>query len=226
MMKISSNGHRGVEFIDVVQHKNEGGPRPIDDIQYSPDGCYLAAVTHKHRLQLYNTDSYQLIAKLPRLNDAHLPRFCFDSHSSQIILYCSQDREVFLYNLKNQQLSTLGSLDCTPSKKPRGTLFLSPAHAVVPVPTRLDMFALHDTHNLVFVCYRDSRRTVKGGESPKVGAKRGKGSKQISTHVISAYREMLSVSVLHSGALLVVEKPWTNVLQALPPALVRDRYGT
>lgn len=209
-------------FVNVLSHGKENHPKVVD-LQYSPDDAYLASMTASNRILVYSTSTYQQIASIPRLDDTHMSRFCFSSDNMCIVAYTPEDRELFKYNLKTLQLYSLGCLNYGISKKTRGSPFLSPPFRILPLAGKTDVFALHDTNNLVFVqCNGDKPKIPSSNSSNK----RKKTQRHLLTQLVSSYKEMLVVSVLSSGDMVVVEKPWTDILSVLPPALVRNRYGT
>ena len=212
------------ERVKVVNLSSNNAPVSILDIQYSPDGRYLAALTNKHRIMLYSTESYHQLVKLPKLDDILASKFCFNLDSSLIFIYTPTDREIFTYSLKSLQLTFLGCLNYSFGKKAQSS-FLSPPLCIFPVTGKYsDMLVLHDTHNLVFV---QSTEIEKINLTPaNVPNKRKKIHKYLPTHIVPSYKEMLCVTRMHTGALVVVEKPWTDVLSTLPPALARKCYGT
>ena len=218
VMKINLEHEECVKIVDLSSGK---GADSIVDIQYSPDGQYLAALTNRHGILLYSTDSYHQIVQLPQLDDMLMSKFCFDLNSKLLFIYAPTDREIFTYSLKSLQLTFLGCLNYSFNKKDRSSSFLSPPLCFFPVSDRL---VLRDTHNLVFVqCTGSEKMNLTPS---KVSSKRKKVHKHLPTQIVPCYKEMLCATLMQSGALLVVEKPWTDVLSTLPPALARDRYGT
>ena len=87
---------------------------------------------------------------------------------------------------------------------------------------------------------KDSQRAQKGKKGKGKLGKKGKGKGKLTTppststeadvtstnfKLIKRYQPLLFLGFAESEKLVVVERPWLNVMQNLPPPLFRQKYG-
>ena len=194
----------------------------FSNLLYSPDGSFLAAVDRKYRMFLFSTKSHQLISKIPHLCTTSPPRLCFSPSKPLLLIFNSQDKELAAYHLKKQVLSTVCELErCERAVHRRDILGM--ALGVFAFCGQERVFGVYDVDCLSILRLP---KNFSADSSPCVGSKRKRMSNSVPTKNIFDYRELLYAASLDSGDLLVVEKPWTDVMKMLPAAMIRDKYGT
>ena len=192
------------------------------DLLYSPDGDFMAAVDRKYRVFVFSTKQHQLVSKIPHLCTTSPPRLCFSPWNSLLLIFNSQDKGVAAYHLKKQVLSTICELECCERAIHRRDI-LGMALGIFAFSGQERVFGVYDVDCLSIV---HLPKNFSKDISPCVGSKRKRNSKLVPSKNVFDYRELLFAASLDSGDLLVVEKPWTDVMKMLPTAIVRERYGT
>ena len=191
---------------------------PVVDFEISPNGKYLAAVNARKRMSLHLLEDGKLVAKLPQLG-AQPVVFTFAPRKPELIIFAgAKDREVFTYDIENEQLCTCG--DVPLRRRFDGRLKLACPNALIPLHPRTNVFAVYDNDCLVPV------RLQQSSDRVNLGRKRKHFSRHVPYQMVLDYQLLLFAAPLGDGELIVVERPWTEVVKKFPPALMRDRYGT
>ena len=194
---------------------------PVTDFQMSPCGAHLATRNTRNRICVYNFQTRQLLSRLPRLEGQPL-LFSFHLTRPQLVLFSGQDREAFLYDIENEQLSSVGTVSL--DRRYDGRTKLANPNGLTPVS---DVFAVYDNDCIILL--RSNKSQASSSERPQVRKKkrhRSYDSDALLYQLILSYHLVLFVSPLSGGRLVVVERPWSEVVKKFPPALMRDRYGT
>ena len=194
---------------------------PVTDFQMSPCGAHLATRNTRNRICVYNFQTRQLLSRLPRLEGQPL-LFSFHLTRPQLVLFSGQDREAFLYDIENEQLSSVGTVSL--DRRYDGRTKLANPNGLTPVS---DVFAVYDNDCIILL--RCNKNQASSSERPQVRKKkrhRSYDSDALLYQLILSYHLVLFVSPLSGGRLVVVERPWSEVVKKFPPALMRDRYGT
>ena len=194
---------------------------PVTDFQMSPCGAHLATRNTRNRICVYNFQTGQLLSRLPRLEGQPL-LFSFHLTKPQLVLFSGQDREAFLYDIENEQLSSVGTVSL--DRRYDGRTKLANPNGLTPVS---NVFAVYDNDCIILL--RSNKSQASSSERPQVRKKkrhRSYDSDALLYQLILSYHLVLFVSPLSGGRLVVVERPWSEVVKKFPPALMRDRYGT
>ena len=193
---------------------------PVTDFQMSSCGAHLATRNTRNRICVYNLQSGQLLSRLPRLEGQPL-LFSFHPSKPQLVLFSGQDREAFLYDIENEQLSSVGTVSL--DRRYDGRTKLANPNGLTPVS---DVFAVYDNDCIVLLRCNKSETSSERTIVRKKKRHRSYDSDALPYQLILSYHLVLFVSPLSGGRLVVVERPWSEVVKKFPPALMRDRYGT
>ena len=207
--------------IHELGSQKDSTKHPINDFQMSPCGAHLATRNTRNRICVYNFQTGQLLSRLPRLEGQPLV-FSFHLTKPQLVLFSGQDREAFLYDIENEQLSSVGTVSL--DRRYDGRTKLANPNGLTPVS---DVFAVYDNDCIILL--RCNKSQTSSSERPQVRKKkrhRSYDSDALLYQLILSYHLVLFVSPLSGGRLVVVERPWSEVVKKFPPALMRDRYGT
>ena len=208
-----------IQFKSIMEKKKRSNM--FVNLQYSPCGQYLAAMNDRYRIVLFGTSSYQLITTLPCLDNTFSPTFTFEH--TKLLIFGSQDQELYSYDIKKENLISLGQVyheDFNTRRDGCTTKGLST------ISTQPDVCVVYDKDVLVFIRYQGKGGSKQESEDVRLGKKRKFNTRTLSHYHVKEYKDLVFVGVLQCGELIVVEKPWTDVLSILPPTIQIDRYGT
>ena len=196
----------------------------ICKVEYSPCGKYLLALNKKFRMFVYETDSFTCLAKIPRLDDYRMPHTLFHPILPIILIFASSNKELYTFNIKDTSLVLAGSMASCSSKSTNPPLLscmmgfsasLSPSHYLI----------TYDINNLVLLKGKSDDSSLTGNGC--TGRKRQRESSMgLPCKMFKQYKDVVFVAPLQCGELLVVEKPWDEVLKSLPPVLKRKKYAS
>ena len=217
----------GVVFTDMEIRKKKMSTRLYIKLKYSPDGKYLLAMSEKYRVLIFETTNGTLFATLPRFDNTFPPSLSFTASSESLLIFTSGDREFYKYNLKKSKLKDLGrpflkdiAMRVCSRKGLSMTLGLNT------LPTLHGLCMIYDWDRLLFVRYEAKGKHKEDKEEEEViGKKRSLGMKELSSHCVQDYRDIVYAGVLDCGEMVLVEKPWRDRVTALPPTLKIDKYG-
>ena len=211
----------------------------IKHIELSDDGRYLAAINSRWRVTVYDALTGTLVAKLPKLHQLPLV-LTFNPSKEELLLFAGgESREVFVYHLTDDSFRCLGRVRTgVKGEVYEGRTKFSHPLAILPVLFEENVFAVYD--NDCAMMFRLTSDTAKSPATPvsgKPAKKRRSDDKKLPVQLIKSASLVLFVgSFSHSlekesnsqfkAGLLLVERSWKDVLQALPPTLYRKRFGT
>ena len=228
--------HVTVDF--VVKNKKS----VIKHLELSENGKYLAAITTHWRVIVYDTLTGTLVAKLPKLQQLPLV-LTFNPIKEELLLFAGgESREVFVYDLTDDSFRCLGRVRTgVKGEVYEGRTKFSHPLAVVPVPFEENLFAVYDNDcAMLFRLTSESTKSPAKLVSGKPAKRRRSCDKKLPVQMIKTAPSVLFVGTFGhlestsqvlgqeagKGGLLIVERSWKDVLQALPPTLYRKRFGT
>lgn len=222
----------------------------IKHFELSADGQLLAAITWRWRVLVVDLVTGSLIAKLPKLQS--LPLVCtFNPVKPELLIFAGgESRELFVYSVADDCLRCFGRV----RKGGKGEVYegrtkFSHPIAIIPISFEEGLFAVYD--NDCAIMFRLTSNSVQ--DLAKPSQKPQKRSRPHDTHLpaqlIKSASLVLFVGVFSAShqkekkncqsteteieagtenkqGLIIVERCWRDVLQALPPTLYRKRFGT
>lgn len=200
---------------------------PVVDFELNSDSSLIATLSSHGRICICNLQTGELLRKLPRLGNQPL---AFSFHPSKtkttLVLFAGGDREMYTYNVDDDHLHLVGSLQM--DRKYNGRQKLSHPNGMVALQPSSDLFAVYDNDCIVLV------RCKGGVESSKRKSKSTSKKRKLNSYkgeplnyqLVLSYQLVLFASTLMGEDMVVVERPWSEVLDSLPPTLLRNRYGT
>ena len=188
-------------------------------IKYSPCGKYLLALNRKFRMLLYDTASMTCTAKLPRLDDYRIPYAIFDPLLPLVYIFASSNKELYTFDIKEGSLTS--SLTLPNYRHSKTILGCTNGFSM---SCNRKYLIVYDTDHLLLLRGDGDRVPIPKISRP--GKKRPRDSVSFPFKMIKNYKDMIFVAPLQCGELLIVEKPWTDVLNALPNSLERKKYAT
>ena len=141
------------------------------------------------------------------------------------MLFAGGEREMYCYSIDDNHLHLVGSLQM--DRKYDGRTKLSHPNDVIALRPDSDLFAAYDNDCIVLI-------RCKGSDSSKQKSKTASKKRKLSAYrgeplnyqLVLSYQLVLFASTLLGENMVVVERPWSEVLERLPPTLLRNRYGT
>ena len=230
--------------------------KSVREIQVSADGQYLAIVSSRWRISLYDLQSGVALTKLPKLQGMPVV-FTFNPACPELVLFTGGgSREVFVYDIVHDALNCLGSIQIIDRREavqvhdvPR----LSNPLAIVAVPHQCNLFTVYDSKGVVMFRCSGSTRTTQTHSRKRARLEKSISGDGLEAQLVKVTPLILFVHVLedgnqeksskrrkgqskqkgtkermykNDGKLLVVERPWKEVINKLPPTLLRKRFGT
>ena len=230
---------RGVEIVSVSTEIAAGRPldhearilewkktssdtsHPITDFEISSDGGYIATVDVRRRMCLYSLESCQLLSKLPRFETQPVT-FAFDAASLNLVMFSAPEKEMFAYRIPKESLVSVGSVQFERGGK-KISQWLSNPSGLVALTGKNNIFAVYDTRLLILVrCPGNNAGTPK----MSIGQKRRKREVRINHQTVWSKPLILYVAPLSRSELVVVERPWTEIVKSFPPTLLKKKYMT
>lgn len=204
--------------LDLAQQKKGKGDMVFTDIEISPTGEFMAAVTSKKRMYLYSLKSRCLISKVPHL-DVQPVVFCFDPLGTSLFLFSGENRELFKYSFADEHLSSMGITALKSRYKGRKKLMLP--NQIIVLSAMESLFAVYDNDCLVII------RGSSGYDGGDIAAgKKRKLQQCLRYQLMFDYQVLLFVALFSQNRLITVERPIEAILKGLPPTFARNRYGT
>ncbi len=223
--------NEGVKVMNLISHKGDNGSSSfkttvlvskkkrsfIVDLQVSQDGNYVATMSNRGRISVYDLASRTLLVKLPRIDG--LPVVCSFAHEEPtLVLFSGRDREVFTYDFLEESLTTYGSLPFY--RRFQGRDRQRQPVAIFPMPGDRDLFAVYDNDFIAVM------RLSRENSMVLLGTKRTQKDFYPRFQNILFDGKLLYATPLAGGGLLSVERRWQEVIKRFPPTLMRDKYGT
>lgn len=201
-----------------LERKKESSGHPVIDFEVSSDGWYIATVDIRKRMCLYSLESCQLLTKLPRIEGQPIT-LAFDAASLNLILFSAPEKEMFAYRIPEESFVSVGSVEFK-----GGTKKLCHPSGMILLAGEENVFAVYDTRRLILVRCQGN---YAGTPRMSIGEKRkSEEVHHINHQTVRSLPLILFVASLSSSDLVVVERPWTEVVKLFPPTLVKDKYMT
>ena len=219
--KLTSSLDRCTDIVFETVYKQKNKLSSIFSmVQYSPCGKYLLTLNRKFRMFLFDALSMACIAKLPRLDDYRTPHAIFDPSLPLLYIFASSNKELYTYNIKEESLTS--SLTLPKYRHSEKILGCTNGFSVLCKPQK--HFIVYDINNLLLI--RDNDDKTPFLKIGRAGKKRPRESISLPYKMINNYKDIVFITPLQCGELLIVEKPWTDVLSCLPNSLQRKKYAT
>lgn len=226
--------------VHTLDHRSGDEPAPITTLAVSADEQWLASGDGANGIHVFNIDTMQHFVKLPAFDSVHTA-LAFHLASNNLVVACWSGF-FYLYNVEERRLLEYTTTNCNhiPKQQLRGRPRLT---GVAFNPAKPDTIILHSSS---FLCSVDTSKppmgvTMEAPKSPKLGEgerkskkhKHGKGNATAADpatgsnfRIVDRYRPILHLDFLDSNAMVVVERPWLQVMESFPGMLHRNRYGT
>ncbi len=194
----------------------------VVDLQLSQDGHYAVMVNVRRRTSVYDLKSKELIVKLPRI-DGQPVVYCFVPNKPKLVLFSGRDREIFTYDFTRESLTPFGAFPF--ERKFHSRERLQQPLAIFPFPGEPNVFGVYDNDFMVVTRLSEHAQIT---HTPRAGSKRRRrdGPHYPRYQSIVLGGNLLYAASLGDSGLLTVERRWVDVVRQLPPALMRDKYGT
>ena len=199
---------------------------PVVDFELNPDCSMIATISSHRRIYLCNLQTGELLRKLPRLGNQPIS-FSFHPSKRVLVLFAGgSEREMYSYDISGDHLHLIGNLQM--DRKYNGRSKLShPNRMFALQQQKSDLFAVYDNDCIILIRCKipevSKKSQATSSRKRKLTSYKGE---PLSYQLILSYQLVLFASRLTSNELVVVERPWSEVLNRLPPTLVRNRYGT
>ena len=250
---IDTHSRASVEpLIKGVPKKNAA---QVNKIDLSADGQYVATISSRWRINVYDVATGSLVTKLPKFQS--LPIVCtFNPSQPELLLFAGgESREVFVYNIAEDSLQCLGKVRRGSNELYEGRTKFSHPLAIMPISFEKNLFAVYDNDcAMMFRLAEDSVQTPAKHSSGKPRKRLRSREDPLPAQVInsapfilfvgafncastvvdkmgkngtpSAERRQRENSAGRERGLVVVERSLEDVLKTLPPTLLRKRFGT
>ena len=236
---------RGVKIVDVSDHgkvdfeasrclsvgkrKSDdlSPPRhPVVDFELNSDCSMIATISSHRRISLCNLQTGELLQKLPRLGNQPIT-FSFHPSKHTLVLFAGgSERELYYYDISGDHLHLVGSLQM--DRKYKGRSKLSHPNGMLALQPDSDLFAVYDNDCIILIRCKvpEASSTSKSQSTSRKRKLNSCKGEPLNYQLILSYQLVLFASNLTNNELVVVERPWSEVLNRLPPTLMRNRYGT
>ena len=238
----------GVKIIDISDHGNVdfeasrslsiwkrnsddvSPPRhPVVDFELNPDCSMIATISSHRRICLCNLQTGELLRKLPRLGNQPIA-FSFHPSKHTLFLFAGgSEREMYSYDISGDHLHLVGNLQMDRKYNGRSKLSHPNRMFALQQPKR-DLFAVYDNDCIILIrCKVPETSSISKKSQATSSRKRRLASykgEPLNYQLVLSYQLVLFASSLTRDELVVVERPWGEVLNRLPPTLMRNRYGT
>jgi len=232
----------GVQVVDVGEHKlrhsfgNERHKGNIRSLSLSADGQWAAVGDSTNAIHVYNMDTAALHHQLPVLGSAHSTVQFHPHGPSAVLVVVSWSGSFYLYDVEERKLQdyTVDGFTRVLPKSGYPHLSANPeTFGVAFNPQKPDVIIFY-SHNMF--CQVDLRKprelptrepqaSTKKEHKSKKHKKDNKKSKETGVQVVEQFKPILYVGFTDDGSLVVVERPWLQVMETLPSVLHRARYG-
>ena len=194
---------------------------PVVDFQLSPDSTMVATINSRKRISLYSLSTCRILNKLARLESQPVS-FSFHSSKPELILFTGTERGMYVYDIQSEHLRFIGQIQLDQKRTSRNKLLFP--NGLIALPFKSDLFAVYDSDCIILVRSNseDSHEKKSLGKKKKRNFEHGR----LHYQIVRSNPLILFASSLGEKELVVAEQPWSQVLEKLPPALARDRYGT
>lgn len=205
----------------VRDHSRGKTRHTVVDFDISPDSKLIAMSTCNKRICVCSLRSGDVLAKVPRL-DAHPTLFRFHPSCGELVLFTGAEKQLYTFSILDKHLNNVGCFRL--DRKYDGRTKLSCPNGLVAL--KEDVFAVYDNDCIALVRSKPANPTKTGKQTDKKRKQRSFEGEPLRYQFIPSQPLVLYVSTFGDGELVVAERSWTKILNKLPPALVRDQYGT
>ena len=199
---------------------------PVVDFELNSDNSMIATLSSHGRVCICDLQSGEMLGKLPRLGNQPIV-FSFHLSKRALLLFAGSEREMYSYDIDSDHLHLVGSLQL--DRKYQGRHKLAHPNRMIALPTSSDLFAVYDNDCIVLIRCNISD-ILKSTKSKTASTKKRKlnsyKGEPLNYQLILSYQLVLFASSLVESELVVVERPWSEVVNRFPPTLLRNRYGT
>ena len=215
-----SVGKKAAEANDSLSPRH-----PVVDFKMDSDSTMIATLSSHGRICICNLQTGELLRRLPRLGNQPIA-FSFHLSKPFLVLFAGGEREMYYYNIASDQLHLVGCLQM--DRKYNGRSKLSLPNGMIALHSSNDLFAVYDNDCIVLIrsCAPEassSTKLKKAARKRKLNLYKGE---PLNYQLVLSYQLVLFASNLVENELVVVERPWSEILNRLPPTLLRNRYGT
>ncbi|XP_048576519.1 U3 small nucleolar RNA-associated protein 4 homolog isoform X2 [Nematostella vectensis] len=197
----------------------------------SPDHQWAASVNSQNTINLFDLEEKKYVTTLPRYNSA-VTAMAFQPKTNHLAMVCA-NRQIYVYDTENMRLSEWSKTamrEGLPTdwmyhhRKITSITFSPKNHELMCLGTHRD-FTLVD---LGKPC--PAKNTVLFRKSSLSGVRKRAQDDPSDEHsdtfrICEKYGPLLLSGFNGDNSLVVVERPWMDTVQNLPPALYRKRYG-
>ena len=217
--------------VTVDEHKHVSVNTLLKDIyakdfELSADGQYLAVVTERWQVQLFDVESGTFFAKLPKFYSCPLV-MAFNPVMPELIVFAGgETRDLFVYDIAKENLQCFGKVRRGEINEVyQGRTKLSHPLSVVPLSFEENLYSIYDNDCvMMFRLKCNSASSVQKSTKNHIPVQLVKSSALVL--FVGTFCDMHLDEETPSKGLLVVERCQTALLQSLPPTLYRKRFGT
>eukprot|EP01135_Chromosphaera_perkinsii_P010028 Nk52_evm63s1992 gene=Nk52_evmTU63s1992 len=221
--------------------EDEDVKAPIISLEISDDGQWLACGDLKNNIWVYNMDTCQIHSKLPvfqsqhtciAFNSAHQAmkeedmKSVFSGMQKPLLFIACCSNEIFAYNVEQKKLNAWSKENSMNLPKP----WLEKKEKIIGIgmhpqsPSKV-IFYDHKMFTVVDISEPVPKlESLVFGDAPKKGNKDVPSTKNFLCY--GRYRPLLFCGFSSESSMIVVERPWLQVMESFPPTLYRTRYGT
>ena len=204
-------------------HSNSKARHPVVDFDISADSKLIAMTTCNNKIKICSLKSGDVLSKVPRF-DAHPTLFKFHPSCTELVLFTGVEKQLYTFSVVDKHLNNVGCFRL--DKKYDGRTKLSCPNGLVALPGREGVFAVYDNDCIALVRIEPADPTNVDKQTDKKRKQRSFEGEPLRYQFIPSQPLILYASPFGDGELVIAERSWTKVLDRLPPALVRDQYGT
>lgn len=247
LKRVTFDKHNRIKVDPALDGVRQKSMQQIKHFELSADGQYLAVITGSWRVTLFNVVTGTLMVELPKLQS--LPVVCtFNPARPELLLFAGgESREVFVYNVTDDSLRCLGRVRMgIKGDIYEGRTKFSHPLAILPIAFEDNLFAVYDNDcTMMFRLTSDSTRSPAKPPIGKCAEKPQLPDNRLPAQLIKSTSLVLFVGTFNHSfkpkcsqamvcgtgreegqGLVIVERSWKDILQALPPILYRKRFGT
>ena len=200
---------------------------PIVDFELNSDCSTIATISFCKRIHLCNLQTGEVLRKLPRFGSQPIAVSFHPSKPALVVFSGGCERDMYSYDITNDHLHLVGNLQM--NRKYSGRSKLAHPNGMLALQSKTDLFAVYDNDCIILIRCKipetSSNSKSQQTTSRKRKLKAYKGE-LLNYQLVLSYQLVLFASSLTEDELVVVERPWSEVLNRLPPTLMRNRYGT
>ena len=202
---------------------------PVVDFELNSDCSMIATISSHRRIYLCNLQTGEVLRKLPRLGNQPIACSFHPSKRALVLFAGGSEREMYSYDISGDHLHLIGNLQM--DRKYSGRSKLSHPNGMISLQQpKSDLFAVYDNDCIILIRCKVPEASSSSKKSQATSSRKRKltsyRGEPLNYQLILSYQLVLFASSLTNNELVVVERPWSEVLNGLPPTLMRNRYGT